>query len=126
MKRKCVKLMKSLLTTALAAAMVVTSNVVPFSAGPASVQAAEDSAYDDVVNAAHAAWSNYEWRVVNGSEGLTKGEIISEGTNWLDFQATSSAGNSMSNRALIYSTQAADKIRNGSIKATTKCSSSTR
>ena len=118
MKRKCVKLMKSLLTTALAAAMVVTSNVVPFSAGPASVQAAEDSAYDDVVNAAHAAWSNYEWRVVNGSEGLTKGEIISEGTNWLDFQATSSAGNSMSNRALIYSTQAADKIRNGSIKAT--------
>ena len=110
--------MKSLLTTALAAAMVVTSNVVPFSAGPASVQAAEDSAYDDVVNAAHAAWSNYEWRVVNGSEGLTKGEIISEGTNWLDFQATSSAGNSMSNRALIYSTQAADKIRNGSIKAT--------
>ena len=108
MKRKCVKLMKSLLT----------SNVVPFSAGPASVQAAEDSAYDDVVNAAHAAWSNYEWRVVNGSEGLTKGEIISEGTNWLDFQATSSAGNSMSNRALIYSTQAADKIRNGSIKAT--------
>ena len=118
MKRKCVKLMKSLLTTALAAAMVVTSNVVPFSAGPASVQAAEDSAYDDVVNASHAAWSNYEWRVVNGSEGLTKGEIISEGTNWLDFQATSSAGNSMSNRALIYSTQAADKIRNGSIKAT--------
>lgn len=118
MKRKCVKLMKSLLTTALAAAMVVTSNVVPFSAGPASVQAAEDSAYDGVVNAAHAAWSNYEWRVVNGSEGLTKGEIISEGTNWLDFQATSSAGNSMSNRALIYSTQAADKIRNGSIKAT--------
>ena len=118
MKRKCVKLMKSLLTTALAAAMVVTSNVVPFSAGPASVQAAEDSAYDDVVNAAHATWSNYEWRVVNGSEGLTKGEIISEGTNWLDFQATSSAGNSMSNRALIYSTQAADKIRNGSIKAT--------
>ena len=118
MKRKCVKLMKSLLTTALAAAMVVTSNVVPFSAGPASVQAAEDSAYDDVVNAAHAAWSNYEWRVVNGIEGLTKGEIISEGTNWLDFQATSSAGNSMSNRALIYSTQAADKIRNGSIKAT--------
>lgn len=118
MKRKCVKLMRSLLTTALAAAMVVTSNVVPFSAGPASVQAAEDSAYDDVVNAAHAAWSNYEWRVVNGSEGLTKGEIISEGTNWLDFQATSSAGNSMSNRALIYSTQAADKIRNGSIKAT--------
>ena len=118
MKRKCVKLMKSLLTTALAAAMVVTSNVVPFSAGPASVQAAEDSAYDVVVNAAHAAWSNYEWRVVNGSEGLTKGEIISEGTNWLDFQATSSAGNSMSNRALIYSTQAADKIRNGSIKAT--------
>lgn len=118
MKRKCVKLMKSLLTTALAAAMVVTSNVVPFSAGPAAVQAAEDSAYDDVVNAAHAAWNNYEWRVVNGSEGLTKGEIISEGTNWLDFQATSSAGNSMSNRALIYSTQAADKIRNGSIKAT--------
>ena len=118
MKRKCVMLIKSVLTAALAAAMVVTSNVVPFGSDPAVVQAAEESAYDDVVNAAHAAWNNYEWRVVNGSAGLTKGEIVSEGTNWLDFQATSSAGNAMSNRALIYSTQAADKIRNGSIKAT--------
>ena len=120
MKRKCVKLMKSMLAAALAAAMVITPNMTSFAAGEADPLAAEaqSSSYDDVVNAAHPAWINYEWRVVNGSEGLTKGEIISEGTNWLDFQATSSAGNAMSNRALIYSTQAADKIRNGSVKAT--------
>ena len=122
MKRKCVKLMKSVLAAALAAVVVLTPDMFSFAVNAEEAQTAEaadaGTGYDDVVNAAHSAWNNYEWRVVNGSEGLTKGEIISEGTNWLDFQATSSAGNAMSNRALIYSTQAADKIRNGSIKAT--------
>ena len=122
MKRKCVKLMKSVLAAALAAAVVLTPDMFSFAVNAEEAQTAEaadaGTGYDDVVNAAHSAWNNYEWRVVNGSEGLTKGEIISEGTNWLDFQATSSAGNAMSNRALIYSTQAADKIRNGSIRAT--------
>ena len=56
---------------------------------------------------------NYDWRVVNGSEGLTKGEIISDGNELAGFPGYFSAGNAMSNRALIYSTQAADKIRNG-------------
>ncbi len=122
MKRKCVKLMKSVLAAALAAAVVLTPDMASLAVNAEEAQTAEaadaGTGYDDVVNAAHSAWTNYDWRVVNGSAGLTKGEIVSEGTNWLDFQATSTAGNAMSNRALIYSTQAGDKIRNGSIRAT--------
>lgn len=61
MKRKCVKLMKSMLAAALAAAMVITPNMTSFAAGEADPLAAEaqSSSYDDVVNAAHPAWINY-------------------------------------------------------------------
>lgn len=78
----------------------------------------ENGAYDDIVNSSHAAWTDYKWNTANGEGKASTSEIVKEGSNWLDFKATASAGNAMANRALIYSTQAGDRIKNGWLEAT--------